>query len=142
MKSWFQRLILQTFKIHLGKERVEQVSHYVIAKEFLKLKVTATHFIKDIIFISLGILSAGFGLKGFLLPNGFIDGGVTGISLLTEILTDYPLSILIVVINAPFILLGYFTISKSFAIKSVLAIIGLAVTLALVNYPIILPINY
>lgn len=137
MKSWFQRLILQTFKVHLGKERVEQVSDYVIAKESLKLKVTATHLIKDIIFISLGILSAGFGLKGFLLPNGFIDGGVTGISLLTEILTDYPLSILIVVINAPFILLGYFTIGKSFAIKSVLAIIGLAVTLALVNYPII-----
>jgi uncharacterized membrane-anchored protein YitT (DUF2179 family) len=137
MKSRLQRLILQTFKIHLGKERVEQVSDYVIAKESLKIKVTATHLIKDIIFISLGILSAGFGLKGFLLPNGFIDGGVTGISLLTEILTDYPLSILIVVINAPFILLGYFTIGKSFAIKSVLAIIGLAVTLALVNYPII-----
>jgi uncharacterized membrane-anchored protein YitT (DUF2179 family) len=137
MKSRLQRLILQTFKRHLGKERVEQVSDYVIAKESLKIKVTATHLIKDIIFISLGILSAGFGLKGFLLPNGFIDGGVTGISLLTEILTDYPLSILIVVINAPFILLGYFTIGKSFAIKSVLAIIGLAVTLALVNYPII-----
>jgi uncharacterized membrane-anchored protein YitT (DUF2179 family) len=124
MKSRLQRLILKTFKIHLSKERVEQVRDYVIAKESLKIKVTATHLIKDIIFISLGILSAGFGLKGFLLPNEFIDGGVTGISLLTEILTDYPLTILIVVINAPFIILGYFTISKSFALKSVLAIIG------------------
>ena len=108
-----------------------------MAKQFLRVQVTATRLLKDIIFIVLGILSAGFGLKGFLLPNGFIDGGVTGISLLTQALTKYPLSILIVVINIPFIVLGYFQISKSFVVRSVLAIIGLAFALALIDYPII-----
>ncbi|MCR9288552.1 MAG: YitT family protein [Bacteroidetes bacterium] len=93
--------------------------------------------LKDIIFISLGILAAGFGLKGFLLPNGFIDGGITGISLLLNELTDYPLSILIVVINIPFIVLGYFQIDKSFVVKSILAIVGLSITLVVVDYPII-----
>ncbi len=93
--------------------------------------------LKDIIFISLGILAAGFGLKGFLLPNGFIDGGVTGISLLLNEITDYPLSILIVVINIPFIVLGYFQINKSFVVKSILAIVGLAIVLVLIDYPII-----
>ena len=83
------------------------------------------------------MLSAGFGLKGFLLPNGFIDGGVTGISLLFEALTNYPLALLIVIINAPFILLGYFQIGKLFTIKSIAAISGLALALIFINYPII-----
>ena len=88
-------------------------------------------------YISVGILSAGFGLKGFLLPNEFIDGGVTGISLLVRAVTGYPLSILIILINLPFIILGYFQIGKSFVIKSILAIVGLAIALEVLHYPII-----
>ena len=95
------------------------------------------NLLKHAFFISLGVLSAGFGLKGFLLPNGFIDGGITGISLLFEALTNYPLSLLIVIINAPFILLGYFQIGKLFTIKSIAAISGLALALIFVDYPII-----
>lgn len=100
-------------------------------------RIITLQLLRDIVFIALGILAAGFGLKGFLLPNGFIDGGVTGISLLINELTDYSLSILIVVINIPFIILGYFQIDKSFVIKSTLAIIGLAITLLIIDYPII-----
>ena len=100
-------------------------------------KISASRLIKDIIYISLGILSAGFGLKGFLLPNGFIDGGVTGISLLAEAVTSYRLSILIIVFNLPFIILGYFQIGKSFVVKSIIAIIGLAIALEVIDYPII-----
>ncbi|MFL2563994.1 MAG: YitT family protein [Flavobacteriales bacterium] len=95
------------------------------------------NLLKHIFFISLGVLSAGFGLKGFLLPNGFIDGGVTGISLLFEALTNYPLALLIVIINAPFIILGYFQIGKLFTIKSIAAISGLALALIFIDYPII-----
>ena len=95
------------------------------------------NLLKHVFFISLGVLSAGFGLKGFLLPNGFIDGGVTGISLLFQALTNYPLALLIVIINAPFILLGYFQIGKLFTIKSIAAISGLALALIFIDYPII-----
>ena len=95
------------------------------------------NLLKHVFFISLGVLSAGFGLKGFLLPNGFIDGGVTGISLLFEALTNYPLALLIVIINAPFILLGYFQIGKLFTIKSIAAISSLALALIFIDYPII-----
>ena len=95
------------------------------------------NLLKHVFFILLGVLSAGFGLKGFLLPNGFIDGGVTGISLLFEALTNYPLALLIVIINAPFILLGYFQIGKLFTIKSIAAISGLALALIFIDYPII-----
>lgn len=85
--------------------------------------------------IVLGILSAGMGLKGFLLPSRFIDGGVTGISMLLSDVLGFPLSILILLINLPFIALGYRQIGKKFAIKSALAIAGLSICLAVVKYP-------
>ncbi|MDG1848897.1 MAG: YitT family protein [Flavobacteriales bacterium] len=93
--------------------------------------------LKSLSFIAIGVVAAGFGLKGFLLPNGFIDGGVTGISLLVEALTHYPLSLLIIFINAPFILMGYYQLGKMFALKSVIAIGGLALALVFIDYPII-----
>ena len=89
--------------------------------------------------IVLGILSAGLGLKGFLLSSHFIDGGVTGISMLLANVLGWPLSILILVINLPFIALGYRQMGRAFAIKSTLAIAGLALCLAFVKYPDVTP---
>lgn len=86
-----------------------------------------------------GILSAGMGLKGFLLSSGFIDGGVTGISMLLSQVLGYHLAILILVINLPFIALGYRQIGRKFALKSALAIAGLSVCLAVVPYPDVTP---
>lgn len=88
-------------------------------------------------FISLGVTAAAFGLKSFLLPNHFLDGGVVGISLLVNVLTDIDLSYLIVIINLPFILIAYTQISKIFAIKTLIAIGLLAVVLAFVSFPLI-----
>ena len=85
--------------------------------------------------IIVGIFSAGLGLKGFLLSSHFIDGGVTGISMLLANVMGWPLSILILVINLPFILLAYRQIGLVFAVKSTLAIAGLSACLAFVNYP-------
>src|SRR6476660_9098309 len=87
------------------------------------------------IMIGLGIFSAAFGLKGFLLSSHFIDGGVTGVSMLFSQIFGIPLSVLIFVINLPFIALGYRQIGLRFAIKSTIAITGLAVCLYLINFP-------
>lgn len=89
----------------------------------------------DFLLIVLGIFSAGMGIKGFLLSSHFIDGGVTGISMLLSNLLGYPLAFLIPLINLPFIALGCHQIGSKFASKSVLAIAGLALCLAFVNYP-------
>lgn len=69
---------------------------------------------------------ASIGLKGFLLPNVFFDGGAMGMSLLLQTLTPMDLSLLIVLVNLPFIYLGYRQLSLEFAIKSTLAILVLA----------------
>jgi uncharacterized membrane-anchored protein YitT (DUF2179 family) len=90
-------------------------------------------------FIVLGILSAAMGLKGFLLSSNFIDGGVTGVSMLVAKVTTAPLSILLPVINLPFVAIGYRQIGRAFAVRSVLGIAGLAVALAFVPYPDVTP---
>ena len=89
--------------------------------------------------ILLGILSAGLGLKGFLMSSRFIDGGVTGVSMLLSDVLGWPLSILILVINLPFIALGYRQIGRAFAMKSTLAITGLSLCLAFIKYPDVTP---
>jgi uncharacterized membrane-anchored protein YitT (DUF2179 family) len=87
----------------------------------------------------LGILSAGMGLKGFLLPSHFIDGGVTGISILLADVTHLPLPILIFIINLPFLFLGYRKLGIGFAVRSALAIGGLALVLAFIKFPDVTP---
>ncbi len=103
------------------------------------MKQNALRFIKDGILIVLGILSAGMGLKGFLASSHFIDGGVTGISMLLSEVMGVPLAILILLFNIPFIILGYKQIGKWFAIKSVAAIAGLSLCLAFVKFPDVTP---
>jgi uncharacterized membrane-anchored protein YitT (DUF2179 family) len=89
----------------------------------------------DFLLIATGILSASLGLKAFLLPNGFIDGGVMGISLLVAQLSAVGLPVLIILFNLPFILLGYWQIGRNFAIKTISAIICLALVLYIVDFP-------
>jgi uncharacterized membrane-anchored protein YitT (DUF2179 family) len=114
---------------------LSETSGYRVAKQFLEFKVTMISNMKDMVLIVIGIFSAAFGFKGFLLTNHFIDGGATGISLLISALTDIPLYILIPLVNIPFIVLGYRIFDSKFAIKMTLAISGLALCLATVTFP-------
>jgi uncharacterized membrane-anchored protein YitT (DUF2179 family) len=97
----------------------------------VKLKSEIGNFILTIV----GIFLAGFGVEGFLLSSKFIDGGVTGISMLLAETTGLPLSVLILVINVPFLILGYRRLGLLFAIKGSLAIVGLSLCVAFVHYP-------
>jgi uncharacterized membrane-anchored protein YitT (DUF2179 family) len=110
---------------------------YRLGKQMFLVRVFFVHILRDFFLLTLGVGSAGFGLKGFLLPNHFVDGGATGISLLINQITNYPLSMIIVAINIPFILLGYTQFGKAFVIKTGFAIALLAVTVAFVPYPVI-----
>ena len=92
---------------------------------------------KELFLIILGIFVAGFGLKSFLIPNGFIDGGITGISLLLSFLTPISVSIFIFILNIPFIFLARKQVGNIFAIKTFLAILGLSLCLIFIKYPVI-----
>ena len=84
-----------------------------------------------------GMLFVGIGIEGFLIPAGFIDGGVTGISMLLSQLTGLPLGLLLVVVNSPFLVIADRQLGRAFAVRSALAILGLAICLALVPFPVV-----
>jgi uncharacterized membrane-anchored protein YitT (DUF2179 family) len=139
MRPTLSRFIIRTVlrpKNEAG-DVIQAYSDYSLAKGWFELKLITQGLLMDTFLIILGILSAGFGLKGFLLINGFIDGGATGISLLVSELTGISLSVLILLVNLPFLILGLQVIGKSFTIKAMLAIVGLAIAVAIVPYPVI-----
>jgi len=136
MNPFWQKLITDTVLRHKKKDLAEKTeySSYEFAKAYYEFKITVVDFFRDLLFISLGILSATFGLKGFLIPNNFIDGGATGIALLIRQLTGARLGVMLVLINIPFLLLGLGVIGRNFAIKAALAIAGLALLAAFINF--------
>jgi uncharacterized membrane-anchored protein YitT (DUF2179 family) len=91
------------------------------------------------LFIVAGILSAAMGLKGFLLSSNFIDGGVTGVSMLLSKATGVSLAVLLPAINLPFVAVGLHQMGVAFAIRSAIGIAGLAGALALIPFPDVTP---
>ena len=133
MNPIFQYIIVETVRRQLKKKN-KKPSSKQFEREIQNTKVEYAHILRDSFLILLGVLSTSFGLKGFLLPNSFLDGGVTGLSLITTELTGISLSVLIVLINIPFMILAFSTISRQFAIKSIIAIILLAITIYLIPF--------
>ena len=93
--------------------------------------------INDYLLIGLGVISAGFALKGFLVPNRFFDGGISGISLLLHELYHWNLALVIILANLPFIIASFFTVSKGFAIKTFCSVLLLDLCILFMPYPII-----
>lgn len=134
MNPIYQQIITESVNKFNKKQNLNPDEN-LFNRQLKQRKIEISGILQDIFLIMIGIFSAGFGLKGFLFPNSFIDGGVTGISLIVAEVTNISLALLVVLINAPFILIGYSTISKQFAIKSIIAIIGLAIVILVVPYP-------
>lgn len=127
--------------VSVARKRVENknpaapISQREVVPMVRVLQVELAHAVKEFIFIAIGVFSAGFGLNGFLLPNNFIDGGATGVSLLIQNITEIPLGYLLIVVNLPFLILGTRTINRKFAIKSIIAITFLAFVVHFIEYP-------
>lgn len=138
MNPLLQYLLVERAKNKLGKNNENaKITKRQLVKEVRSSQVELAHTVKEILFIAIGVFAAGFGLKGFLLPNDFIDGGATGVSLLIRVKSNIPLGILLILVNFPFLLLGAKTIGKKFAIKSIIAILVLALVVHFVQYPTI-----
>jgi uncharacterized membrane-anchored protein YitT (DUF2179 family) len=93
----------------------------------------------NVALLAAGIVSAAFGLKGFLLSSNFIDGGVTGVSMLLGKITGVSLSVLLPIVNLPFVAIGYRQIGRAFAVRSTMGIAGLALVLEFVPFPDVTP---
>ncbi|MEO5591926.1 MAG: YitT family protein [Chitinophagaceae bacterium] len=133
MNHLWSQIVINT--VYRKKSKQEQLSPFELAKGIRELRLNVWRQVKDITLITAGIFCAGFGLKSFLLPAKFIDGGATGIALMISELASFPLAVVLVVINIPFVLLGLIVIDRAFAIKASLAIIGLALCTAFFPFP-------
>ncbi len=87
------------------------------------------------LWLAVGAVVAALGIDCFLLPNHFIDGGVTGVSMLLAQKLGVPLAVFLVLLNAPFILIGHRQIGPGFALKSFFAIAALAVAVEVIPFP-------
>lgn len=133
---WTQIITQTTLKYKKRNVKLKKdYSTFELAKGYREFWLTTRGLMKDFLLIGIGVFSAAFGFKGFLLSNHFIDGGATGIALLISVLTEIPLYALIICINIPFVIMGYNTMGKRFAFKTAFAISCLALVLATVNFP-------
>ncbi|HTL10707.1 MAG TPA: YitT family protein [Chitinophagaceae bacterium] len=133
MNHLWSQIIVNT--VYRKKAKEESLSPFELAKGMREFRLIVWRQVKDSLLIITGVFCAGFGLKSFLLPASFIDGGATGISLMIAELTSLSLPVLLIVVNFPFILLALVVIDRGFAFKASLAIIALALCTAFFPFP-------
>lgn len=91
------------------------------------------NIINKVFLMMLGSVFASIGLEIFLIPNNIIDGGMTGISIITSHLTKLPLGIFIFAFNLPFLIIGYRQIGKTFALSTLFSIICLSISVTFLH---------
>lgn len=96
-------------------------------RPILRKRKKAKDWIKKYFLLLLGSLIYTTGLEIFLVPNNIIDGGVVGISIMASHLTGAPFGVFMILLNLPFLYMGYKQIGKSFAISTVVSIVAISV---------------
>lgn len=123
------------------KKKKENLQHLLIKQEIEKTKNKNKHpawvILQDVFLIIIGILSAGFAMKGFLVPNHFFDGGVSGVSLLLRELYHWNLAYIVFIANLPFIIFSWFSVGKKFALKTAGCIALLSICILFFPFPVI-----
>lgn len=102
-----------------------------------KLSLKHLYTFKSFLLMIVGVMLAVFALRGFMIPNGFLDGGVTGISLLIHELKHVSFSLVVVVLNLFFFIPAYKYVGKQFAIRSLIAVLFLALGVEFIHFPAI-----
>ncbi len=86
------------------------------------VRLTTAKFLTRILLLVMGAGLVSVALEIFLVPNAIIDGGITGISIITSHLTGLPLGIFLFFFNLPFLFLGYKQIGKTFALSTLFGV--------------------
>lgn len=97
-------------------------------------EVSKTEQLVRTLFVMLGAVITAFGLEGVLIPNDVIDGGITGVSIMISRVTGIPLSVFLLLLNLPFVFVGYKQLGKTFAIRTVIGITTLAISAGMMHH--------
>lgn len=99
-----------------------------------KLKTKKYQTLINFLMLTLGSIIGAFALETILIPNTILDGGVTGISIIISKLTSIPLSILVLILNIPFVYIGYKNIGKGFLMRTVYSMVLFSLSLSYFAY--------
>jgi uncharacterized membrane-anchored protein YitT (DUF2179 family) len=91
--------------------------------------------LSSVVFTITGVFIAVVALKGFMIPNNFLDGGVTAAAILLKSIFPVDFSVFLIVLNIPFLYIGYVKISKTFGIQSLMAVLFMASLMYVVHIP-------
>ena len=111
------------------QHNLQQVQEKLASSTLHYQKPNPLEIIQDMVLVITGVIFAGFALKGFLIPNHFYDGGVTGISLLVHELYHFKIAVIIIVLNVPFVVISYFSVGKRFAYRTLISMTLLSICL-------------
>ena len=100
----------------------------------LKVKAQKTRRILSYVMLNFGSILAAFALETFLIPNTILDGGVTGISIIVSKLTSLPVSLLVLILNIPFVYVGYKNIGRGFLFRAVYSMLLFSFALNVFQY--------
>ncbi|WP_338733750.1 YitT family protein [Mangrovimonas cancribranchiae] len=91
--------------------------------------------LKSLILKLLGVICAVVAIKGFMIPNHFLDGGLLGISILLHEFYHIDVWLPLLLLNIPFVIIGYKKIGKNFAAHALLSLIFLGIALIILPVP-------
>ena len=96
----------------------------------VKIKSNYLKKILSYLVIILGAMLAAYSLDTFLIPNNILDGGVTGISIIVSKVFSIPISLLVILINIPFVYIGYRNLGKSFLMRTIVSMVTFSLALS------------
>ncbi len=100
----------------------------------IKVKSQETRRMISFIMLTIGSIIAAYALESFLIPNTILDGGVTGISIIVSKITNLPVSILVLILNIPFVYIGYKNLGRGFLVRAVYSMVLFSVSLSVFRY--------
>ena len=100
----------------------------------IKVKSQETRRLISFVMLTIGSIIAAYALESFLIPNTILDGGVTGISIIVSKITNLPVSLLVLILNIPFVYIGYKNLGRGFLIRAVYSMVLFSVSLSVFRY--------
>ena len=91
--------------------------------------------LKSLFLKIIGVSCAVIAIKGFMIPNLFLDGGLLGISILIHEFYHIDVSIPLILLNLPFVYIGFKKFGKTFAIHTLLTLVFLGILLSVLPVP-------
>lgn len=86
------------------------------------------------VMLTVGCIIGAYALETILIPNTILDGGVTGVSIIISKLSRIPLSLLVLILNIPFVYVGYKNMGRGFLIRTVYSMLLFSLSLTYFSY--------